>query len=209
MRRLAGRRPAPRSRGGPAGLRDSRLRPVHRRCRLTPGQFGTVNLTVTSQNGFSEAVNLSCSGDPLASSCNFNPVVVTPPANGSSISAMQITTTAESGVGSNQARLGGPGKVFAVVIPGLLALMGAGAIGRKNLGTLRALGLVMLLAAGTLGLSSCNSAVQVPALPALAELWDGCGELHRGRLRPIPRMARRSRMRLRPMRAARARFVWL
>ncbi|MFY9747293.1 MAG: Ig-like domain repeat protein [Acidobacteriaceae bacterium] len=124
---------------------------------LAPGQFGTVNLTVTSQNGFSEQVNLSCSGNPLASSCNFNPVVVTPPANGSSISAMQITTTAESGVGSNQARLGGPGKVFAVVIPGVLALIGAGAIGRKNLGTLRALGLVMLLAAGTLGLSSCNS----------------------------------------------------
>jgi hypothetical protein len=124
---------------------------------LTPGQFGTVNLTVTSQNGFAEQVNLSCSGMPLASSCNFNPVVVTPPANGSSISALQITTTAESGVNSNGARLGRSGAVYAVVIPGILALIGVGAIRRKNLGALRALGLVMLLAAGTLGLSACNT----------------------------------------------------
>jgi len=124
---------------------------------LTPGQFGTVNLTVTSQNGFSEQVNLSCSGLPGASVCNFNPVVVTPPANGSSISAMQITTTAESGVGANQARLGRTGAVYAVVIPGILALVGVGAIRRKNFGALRALGLAMLLAAGTLGLSACNA----------------------------------------------------
>ena len=124
---------------------------------LAPGQFGAVNLTVTSQNGFSDQVNLSCSGMPLASSCNFNPVVVTPPASGSTISAMQITTTAESGPNSNGARLGRSGAVYAVVIPGILALIGVGAIRRRNLGALRALGLVMLLAAGTLGLSACNA----------------------------------------------------
>lgn len=124
---------------------------------LTPGQFGNVNLTVTSQNGFSEQVNLSCSGVPGASACNFNPDVVTPPGNGSIISAMQITTTARSGVGASEAGLGGSGAVYAVAIPGILALIGVGAIRRKNFGALRALGLAMLLAAGTLGLSSCNS----------------------------------------------------
>jgi hypothetical protein len=120
---------------------------------LTPGQFGTVNLTVTSQNGFTGQVNLSCSGLPGASACNFNPVVITPPANGSSISAMQITTTAESGV---NARVGRSSQVYGVVIPGILALIGVGAIRRRNFGGLRMLGLVMLLAAGTLGLSACN-----------------------------------------------------
>jgi hypothetical protein len=123
---------------------------------LTAGQFGTVQLTVTSQNGFSEAVNLSCSGLPGASSCNFNPVVLTPPANGSINSAMQITTMATSG------RLDGPPgpshnghAVYAVMIPGLLALAGVGAVRRKNFTALRAVGLLMLLAAGTVGLSSC------------------------------------------------------
>ena len=123
---------------------------------LTPGQYGTINLTVTSQNGFTEAVNLSCSGLPGASTCNFNPVVITPPANGSSISAMQITTMATSGVSGNGARLGRSKAIYAMVIPGLLALAGVGAIRRKNFGALRVLGLAMLVAAGSLGLSGCN-----------------------------------------------------
>jgi hypothetical protein len=122
---------------------------------LTPGQFGTITLTVTSQNGFSEPVNLSCSGLPGASTCNFNPVVLTPPANGSVTSAMQITTTAVSGAGTN-ARLGQNGDVWAMVIPGALALVGLGALRRKHFGTLRLLGLVLLLSAGMLGLSACN-----------------------------------------------------
>jgi Bacterial Ig-like domain (group 3) len=123
---------------------------------LTPGQYGTVNLTVTSQNGFAEGVNLSCSGLPGATTCDFNPVVVLPPANGSSISAMQITTTAASGIYANNARLGRSHSLYAVLIPGVLALAGVGAIRRRNFGALRALGLAMLLAAGTLGLSACN-----------------------------------------------------
>jgi hypothetical protein len=123
---------------------------------LTPGQYGTINLTVTSQNGFSEGVNLSCSGLPNASACAFNPDVITPPANGTSISALQITTTAASGIYSDQARTGRSGTLFAILIPGVLALGGIGAIQRKNLRALRALGVVILLAAGTLGLSACN-----------------------------------------------------
>ena len=124
---------------------------------LTPGQFGTVNLTVTSQNGFSDQVNLSCSGLPGAATFTFNPVVIAPPPNGSSNSALQITTMATSGVSADEsARLGRAGAVYALVIPGVLVLTGIGAIRRKNLGGLRIVGLVMLLAAGTLGLTACN-----------------------------------------------------
>jgi hypothetical protein len=123
---------------------------------LTAGQYGTVNLTVTSQNGFSEGVNLSCSGLPGATTCGFNPVVVTPPANGSIVSALQITTTAPSGISSDEARVGRLGALYAVLIPGALVLMGAGALRRKNYRALRILGLVMLLGAGTMGLSGCN-----------------------------------------------------
>jgi hypothetical protein len=123
---------------------------------LAPGQFGTVNLTVTSQNGFSEAVNLSCSGLPNSSTCDFNPVVITPPANNSGISAMQITTQAASGVYSKADPASGSGARYAFLIPGVLALAGVGAIRRRNYRALRAMGLVLLLAAGTLGLTACN-----------------------------------------------------
>ena len=127
---------------------------------LTPGQYGTLNLTVTSQNGFSEAVNLSCSGLPNSSACNFNPAVLTPPANGSVISALQLTTMATSGISSDSLKrdpLSKSRTAYAVVIPGLLALAGVGALRKKHFGALRVLGLVMLLAAGSLGLSACNA----------------------------------------------------
>lgn len=128
---------------------------------LPAGQYATVNLTITSQNAFSEAVNLSCSGLPGASTCTFSPVVATPPANGSVVSAMQITTQARSGKTSRfidplHGTAHGSGLTYALVIPGMLALAGVGALRRKNFGALRALGLVMLLGAGMLGLSSCS-----------------------------------------------------
>ncbi len=124
---------------------------------LTPGQYGTVALTVTSQNGFSDTVNLSCSGLPGQTQCDFNPVVVTPAANNATGSAMQITTTAVSGVHSSQAQpQQHSGARYAFLIPGVLALAGVGAIRRRNYRALRALGLAMLLAAGTMGLTACN-----------------------------------------------------
>lgn len=125
---------------------------------VTAGQYATINLTITSQNGFSEAVNLSCSGLPSASTCNFNPVVATPPANGSTVSAMQLTTVASSGKNALVVRPEqghGSGRAWALVIPGVLALAGIGAIRRRNYGGLRIVGLVLLLGAGTLGLTSC------------------------------------------------------
>jgi hypothetical protein len=126
---------------------------------LTAGQYGTVQLTITSQNNFSEAVNLSCSGLPAASKCSFTPSVATPPANSTVNSAMQITTTARSGSPSQGAGLrgSGSGAVYAVVIPGVLALLGLGTVRRRNWGLLRMLGLALLLGAGSLGLSACNA----------------------------------------------------
>lgn len=126
---------------------------------LTPGQFGSVTLTVTSQNNFAEAVNLSCSGLPGQSTCTFTPAVVTPPANGTIQSALQITTYATSPLppaSKEPGPLGGSGMVWAVVLPGMLALAGVGAVRKKNWTALRALGLVMLLGAGVMGLSACN-----------------------------------------------------
>jgi hypothetical protein len=125
---------------------------------LKPGDFSTVDLTVTSQNGFSEAVNLSCSGLPGAANCTFTPVVATPPANASTISELQITTQAPSGSMNHiPAPFGKPGPTYVLVIPGVLAFAGVGAIRRKHFGALRILGLALLVTAGSLGLSSCNA----------------------------------------------------
>ncbi len=124
---------------------------------VTPGQYETLNLTITSQNGFSAQVNLSCSGVPLSVDCDFNPVIATPPANGTTISSMQVTTQASSGVNSSHAEpLSRSGAAYALVIPGLLALAGVGALRRRNLGVLRVLGMALLLAAGAMGLTACN-----------------------------------------------------
>jgi len=112
---------------------------------VTPGQTETLNLTITSQNGFAEAVNLSCSALPNASACSFNPTVATPASNGTTLSVMEITTQASSGVLSPS-----------FMIPGFLALAGIVALRRRNLTALRALGLAMLLGAGALGLTACN-----------------------------------------------------
>lgn len=122
---------------------------------LKPGQYGTVNLTITSQNGFSEAVNLSCSSLPNGTACTFNPDVAIPAANSSTISAMQISTQGNSGILSSRLQGRGAGVTWAFVIPGALALVGMGAIRRRNIHGLRAIGLVLLLGAGSLGLSSC------------------------------------------------------
>ncbi|MGA8163223.1 MAG: Ig-like domain repeat protein [Acidobacteriaceae bacterium] len=125
---------------------------------LTPGQFGSITLTVTSQNGFAEAVNLSCSGLPGQSACVFSPTVVTPPANGTIQSSLQITTlqTSPTSTKKEPGPLSGSRTRWAVVLPGILALAGMGAVRRKYWTALRVLGLVMLLGAGMMGLSACN-----------------------------------------------------
>jgi subtilase family serine protease len=54
---------------------------------------GTATVTVTSQNGFTGAVNLTCGGLPTGASCSFSPSSVTLSANGSATSALSVTTT--------------------------------------------------------------------------------------------------------------------
>lgn len=123
---------------------------------LTPGQYGTIVLTIAPINGFDNMVTLSCSSNPPDSSCIFSPTTLTP-LNGNAItSSLQITTQARSG-----ASLAWPGRsqhtVYAIVLPGLLALVGLGALRRRSgLNALSVLGLAALLAASTLGLSACS-----------------------------------------------------
>jgi hypothetical protein len=124
---------------------------------LSPGDFGTSLLTVTSENGFSEAVNLSCSGLPQYSLCSFTPTPITPAANGTITSTLQITTQANSGAVHDLHGFGhgASGIAYAVLIPGVLAFAGIGALRRKSYGSFRILGIMLLLGAGILGTSGC------------------------------------------------------
>ncbi len=123
---------------------------------LNPGQYGTIVLTITPLNGFSDMVTLSCGTIPAASNCTFSPTTLTPLNANPVTSSLQITTQAASG-----AKLVWPGygpqTALAIVLPGLLALVGLGAVRKRSgLNALTMIGLVALLATSTLGLSACS-----------------------------------------------------
>jgi hypothetical protein len=127
---------------------------------LSPGAYGTVVLTITPVNGFAEMVTLSCSGNPAASTCVFSPTTLTPLNGAAATSTLQIQTQAASGTNGALQRpdlfSGSRHIAYAVVLPGILALAGLGAVRRRSgLAGLRILGMVALLIASTAGLSSC------------------------------------------------------
>ena len=128
---------------------------------LNPGDYGTIVVTIAPLNGFSEMVTLSCSGVPAASTCAFSPTGVTPVNGAVATSTLQIQTQAASG--TNNTAFQRPDMVsgarhiaFAIVLPGMLALVGLGALRRRSgLAGLRMLGVAALLTASSIGLSSC------------------------------------------------------
>ena len=130
---------------------------------VNPGDYATIILTITPQNGFDDMVTLSCSGYPATANCTFSPTTLTPPLDSSTKqpqpinSTLQITTQGPSGKTAAVLWPGsGSGIAFAIVLPGLLALIGLGAIRRRSgLNTYRVIGMIALLAATTLGLGAC------------------------------------------------------
>lgn len=61
---------------------------------VTKGQSGTLTMTVTPQNGFSQSVSFACSGLPSESTCSFSPATVTPSGSTGATTTLTITTTA-------------------------------------------------------------------------------------------------------------------
>jgi hypothetical protein len=114
-----------------------------------------MTVTVASINGFSSGVTLQCLGLPLGALCNFNPKTVTPPSNGSGVSALTVTT-------SNIARAEPPGwgkhrgpmYAMILVLPGAMLIGGVWttAVRRKRAATLAGI----ILIGSLLGLTSCS-----------------------------------------------------
>jgi len=122
---------------------------------LTPGQYGTVTVTVTPENGFTDMVTLSCSGVPSGAACLFSPATLTPLSTSAVSSTLQLQTQGASGTAGMEK----PASTiaYAIILPGVLALAGVGAL-RKRAGfeRMRMLGLVALLVASALGLGACS-----------------------------------------------------
>jgi hypothetical protein len=67
---------------------------------IAQGGAGNSTVTVTSLNGFSSAVGLSCTGLPSGVSCGFAPSSVTPPSGGSANSTLTVSVGSGTATGS-------------------------------------------------------------------------------------------------------------
>jgi hypothetical protein len=88
------------------------------------GQSANLTITVTGQNGFTDAVSLSCNGAPAGANCTLNPYTVPPSAGGTqSILTVQVITKPAQSHSQNRAQprtaalyLGFPGLLCFVLL---------------------------------------------------------------------------------------------
>ena len=127
---------------------------------LNPGDFGTFIITVTPENGFDQSVTLALSGLPATTvTSRFTPSIVTPISTAAVTSTLQIQTTAPStSSGAQLLPFGGNGSrlAYAMVFPGVLALVGIGALRKRGGNGLRLFGVAVLLLASASGLTACS-----------------------------------------------------
>ena len=139
---------------------------------IPAGQPAAFTVTLGGLNGFSSSVTLTCSGQPLGSTCSFSPASVSPASGGTATSMMTIATSSSPYKPAVRMAKNFTGGIFAAVLPipalGFLGLLVVGKGGRQHLlgkkrfryltGSLALLILVgFLLAAGGCGYNA-NSA---------------------------------------------------
>lgn len=129
---------------------------------LTPGQSGTINVSVTPVNSSVLTsplfVTLSCSGLPDEASCTFTPenIEIQPNATAAIVVPMIIGTQGVSGPSSTSVLKGSSSIAWAFLFPGAFALGGLAWSVRRH-PWLNRLSLVALLAFVTLlGATGCN-----------------------------------------------------
>jgi len=71
------------------------------------GQSGISTITITSVNGFSSAVSLTCSGLPVEAVCSFSPNSVIPISNGTATATATITTSTSTPTGNSNVTITG------------------------------------------------------------------------------------------------------
>jgi uncharacterized protein (TIGR03118 family) len=132
---------------------------------ITAGQPANFTVTLGSLNGFNSAISLTCSGQPLGSTCSLSPMSISPASGGTATSTVTISTS------SNPYQLMASGKgnpahtVFAMLLPisavGFLGLVILGSgdkwrfHGRKWLQHLTGSLLLVIAMASLLAASGC------------------------------------------------------
>jgi uncharacterized protein (TIGR03118 family) len=91
---------------------------------ISAGQNASFTVTVGGLNGFNSAVNLSCSGQPINSTCNFSPMSVTPASGGTVTSTMTISTSSSPYMHAGFISGNQTGRLYAAIllIPALVLL---------------------------------------------------------------------------------------
>ncbi|HEY6970864.1 MAG TPA: hypothetical protein VJA94_16755 [Candidatus Angelobacter sp.] len=148
----------------PAPSPDFGVAPTPGSATVTQGQSAAYTITVSPQNGFQNAVTLSCSGLPTNAGCSFLPSSVTPGANAVT-SQLTITTAAPKSAMSL------PNSILTGAVVGTLWIPLAGVLRlkkRQKYGwTLAAmlafiLSLTWLIGCGGVGSQSSNSMPSTP-----------------------------------------------
>jgi hypothetical protein len=107
------------------------------------GQSGNITISVTGQNGFTDAVTLTCSGAPAGTTCGINPASVTP-SSGGTPATMTVTVNTKPALKHSQEQRSKPVVPASIVaISGLLGLLVTLARSPRNRGRLFA-GLILL-----------------------------------------------------------------
>ena len=104
---------------------------------IAAGQPAAFTVSLGGLNGFSSAVTLTCSGQPLGSTCNFSPAMVSPASGGTATSMMTITTSSSPYNPAVRMAKNSTGGIFAAVLPiptlGFLGLLVVGKGSRQQL----------------------------------------------------------------------------
>jgi uncharacterized protein (TIGR03118 family) len=104
---------------------------------IAAGKPAAFMVTLGGLNGFSSAVALSCSGQPLGSTCSFSQPSVSPASGGTATSTMTIMTSSSPYNPAGMMAKNTTGGIFVAVLPiptlGLLGLLIAGKGNRQRL----------------------------------------------------------------------------
>lgn len=129
--------------------------------RVGVGYTGSLTVTITSINGFSAPVNLSCGPLPRESTCTF----LAPAINGAGVTTLFVATTAPHSCNNSQPYFLGSNTGFgmrSLALPVMAGLFALCLPGRRKL--LR--GLVMvLLGVGAMSVSGCGNCTDLATRP--------------------------------------------
>jgi uncharacterized protein (TIGR03118 family) len=104
---------------------------------IAAGQPAAFTVTLGGLNGFSSAVMLTCSGQPLGSTCSFSQPSVSPASGGTVTSTMTIMTSSSPYNPALKMAKNSTGGIFAAVLPipalGFLGLLVVGKGNRQRL----------------------------------------------------------------------------